>query len=125
MGGLEGANWEGVGSQEALHPVSHRDPHPVSLGPPQPESGPAAPGPAEPHPQTDAYPGCTQTTPSEEPGRPQTLTPQAPCVDGFEGPGERQRALSAVSVLTSALEGQHCPPPPPTPVLPKHSPRLL
>lgn len=35
------------------------------------------------------------------------LTPQAPCVDGFEGPGERQRALSAVSVLTSALEGQH------------------
>ncbi|KAM5314703.1 sodium channel protein type 5 subunit alpha isoform 3-T3 [Glossophaga mutica] len=55
------------------------------------------------------------TTPSEEPGRPQTLTPQAPCVDGFEGPGERQRALSAVSVLTSALEEleeshRKCPP---------------
>uniref|UniRef100_A0A8C6G0Z0 Sodium channel protein n=1 Tax=Moschus moschiferus TaxID=68415 RepID=A0A8C6G0Z0_MOSMO len=55
------------------------------------------------------------TTPSEEPGRPQTLTPQAPCVDGFEEPGERQRALSAVSVLTSALEEleesqRKCPP---------------
>lgn len=36
------------------------------------------------------------------------LTPQAPCADGFEEPGARQRALSAVSVLTSALEGQ-CP----------------
>lgn len=35
------------------------------------------------------------------------LMPQALCVDGFEGPRERQRALSAVSVLTSALEGQH------------------
>ncbi|XP_057411272.1 sodium channel protein type 5 subunit alpha isoform X1 [Balaenoptera acutorostrata] len=44
------------------------------------------------------------TTPSEEPGRPQMLNPQAPCVDGFEEPGERQRALSAVSVLTSVLE---------------------
>ncbi|GAB5576953.1 sodium channel protein type 5 subunit alpha isoform X11 [Prionailurus iriomotensis] len=44
------------------------------------------------------------TTPSEEPGRPQMLNPQAPRADGFEGPGERQRALSAVSVLTSALE---------------------
>ena len=53
-------------------------------------------------------PGCTQTTPSEEPGGPQMLTPQAPCADGFEEPGARQRALSAVSVLTSALEGQ-CP----------------
>uniref|UniRef100_A0A8I3Q9N8 Sodium channel protein n=1 Tax=Canis lupus familiaris TaxID=9615 RepID=A0A8I3Q9N8_CANLF len=55
------------------------------------------------------------TTPSEEPGRPQMLTPQAPCVDGFEEPGERQRALSAVSVLTSALEEleeshRKCPP---------------
>ncbi|XP_024421440.2 sodium channel protein type 5 subunit alpha isoform X2 [Desmodus rotundus] len=55
------------------------------------------------------------TTPSEEPGRPPTLTPQAPCVDGFEGPGERQRALSAVSILTSALEEleeshRKCPP---------------
>ncbi|XP_007110554.2 sodium channel protein type 5 subunit alpha [Physeter macrocephalus] len=44
------------------------------------------------------------TTLSEEPGRPQMLTPQGPCVDGFEEPGERQRALSAVSVLTSVLE---------------------
>ncbi|XP_060020042.1 sodium channel protein type 5 subunit alpha isoform X8 [Lagenorhynchus albirostris] len=44
------------------------------------------------------------TTPSEEPGRPQMLTPQAPCVDGFEEPGERRRTLSAVSVLTSVLE---------------------
>ncbi|KAM8758240.1 sodium channel protein type 5 subunit alpha isoform 1-T1 [Rhynchonycteris naso] len=55
------------------------------------------------------------TTPSEEPGRPPTLSPQVPCVDGFEGPGERQRALSAVSVLTSALEEleeshRRCPP---------------
>ncbi|XP_016051656.1 PREDICTED: sodium channel protein type 5 subunit alpha isoform X3 [Miniopterus natalensis] len=55
------------------------------------------------------------TTPSEEPGRPLMLTPQAPGVDGFEGPGERQRALSAVSVLTSALEEleeshRKCPP---------------
>ncbi|XP_011353463.1 sodium channel protein type 5 subunit alpha [Pteropus vampyrus] len=55
------------------------------------------------------------TTPSEEAGRPQMLTPQAPCVDGFEGPRERQRALSAVSVLTSALEEleeshRKCPP---------------
>ncbi|XP_004676361.1 PREDICTED: sodium channel protein type 5 subunit alpha isoform X1 [Condylura cristata] len=55
------------------------------------------------------------TTPSEDPGRPQTLTPQAPGVDGFEEPGERQRALSAVSVLTSALEEleeshRKCPP---------------
>ncbi|XP_054549157.1 sodium channel protein type 5 subunit alpha isoform X1 [Talpa occidentalis] len=55
------------------------------------------------------------TTPSEEPGRPQMLTPQAPGVDGFEEPGERQRALSAVSVLTSALEEleeshRKCPP---------------
>ncbi|KAF6313453.1 sodium voltage-gated channel alpha subunit 5 [Rhinolophus ferrumequinum] len=55
------------------------------------------------------------TTPSEEAGRPQMLMPQALCVDGFEGPRERQRALSAVSVLTSALEEleeshRKCPP---------------
>ncbi|VFV28474.1 sodium channel protein type 5 subunit alpha [Lynx pardinus] len=55
------------------------------------------------------------TTPSEEPGRPQMLNPQAPRADGFEGPGERQRALSTVSVLTSALEEleeshRKCPP---------------
>ncbi|XP_066101604.1 sodium channel protein type 5 subunit alpha isoform X1 [Saccopteryx bilineata] len=55
------------------------------------------------------------TTPSEEPGRPATLTPRTPRVDSFEGPGERQRALSAVSVLTSALEEleeshRRCPP---------------
>nr|XP_031541999.1 sodium channel protein type 5 subunit alpha [Vicugna pacos] len=55
------------------------------------------------------------TTPSEEPGRPQMLTPQAPCVDGFEEPAERQRALSAVSALTSVLEEleeshRKCPP---------------
>ncbi|XP_006890649.1 PREDICTED: sodium channel protein type 5 subunit alpha isoform X5 [Elephantulus edwardii] len=55
------------------------------------------------------------TTPSEEPGGPQVLTPPVPCVDGFEEPGERQRALSAVSVLTSALEEleeshRKCPP---------------
>uniref|UniRef100_A0A2I3SYP9 Sodium channel protein n=1 Tax=Pan troglodytes TaxID=9598 RepID=A0A2I3SYP9_PANTR len=55
------------------------------------------------------------TTPSEEPGGPQMLTSQAPCVDGFEEPGARQRALSAVSVLTSALEEleesrRKCPP---------------
>ncbi|KAK2090112.1 Sodium channel protein type 5 subunit alpha [Saguinus oedipus] len=55
------------------------------------------------------------TTPSEEPGGPRMLTPQAPCVDGFEEPEARQRALSAVSVLTSALEEleeshRKCPP---------------
>nr|XP_010944265.1 sodium channel protein type 5 subunit alpha [Camelus bactrianus] len=55
------------------------------------------------------------TTPSEEPGRPQMLTPQAPCADGFEEPAERQRALSAVSALTSVLEEleeshRKCPP---------------
>ncbi|XP_058411425.1 sodium channel protein type 5 subunit alpha isoform X4 [Diceros bicornis minor] len=55
------------------------------------------------------------TTPSEEPGRPQMLSPQAPYADGFEEPGERQRALSAVSVLTSVLEEleeshRKCPP---------------
>ncbi|XP_069929149.1 sodium channel protein type 5 subunit alpha isoform X2 [Oryctolagus cuniculus] len=55
------------------------------------------------------------TTPSEEPGGPQVLSPQAPGVDGFEEPGARQRALSAVSVLTSALEEleesrRKCPP---------------
>ncbi|XP_022377105.1 sodium channel protein type 5 subunit alpha isoform X7 [Enhydra lutris kenyoni] len=55
------------------------------------------------------------TTPSEEPGRPQMLNRQASCMDGFEEPGERQRALSAVSVLTSALEEleeshRKCPP---------------
>uniref|UniRef100_A0A2K5ZFZ6 Sodium channel protein n=1 Tax=Mandrillus leucophaeus TaxID=9568 RepID=A0A2K5ZFZ6_MANLE len=55
------------------------------------------------------------TTPSEEPGGPQMLTPQVPCIDGFEEPGARQRALSAVSVLTSALEEleesrRKCPP---------------
>ncbi|XP_045859293.1 sodium channel protein type 5 subunit alpha isoform X2 [Meles meles] len=55
------------------------------------------------------------TTPSEELGRPQMLNRQAPCMDGFEEPGERQRALSAVSVLTSALEEleesqRKCPP---------------
>ncbi|VCW68107.1 unnamed protein product, partial [Gulo gulo] len=43
------------------------------------------------------------------------LNRQAPCMDGFEEPGERQRALSAVSVLTSALEEleeshRKCPP---------------
>ncbi|XP_058411422.1 sodium channel protein type 5 subunit alpha isoform X3 [Diceros bicornis minor] len=56
-----------------------------------------------------------ETTPSEEPGRPQMLSPQAPYADGFEEPGERQRALSAVSVLTSVLEEleeshRKCPP---------------
>ncbi|XDB62650.1 hypothetical protein AB1E18_015993 [Capra hircus] len=81
----------GVGDPEAASPGSHLL-HPVKLERP---------------PDT--------TTPSEEPGRPQTLTPQAPCVDGFEEPGERQRALSAVSVLTSALEEleesqRRCPP---------------
>uniref|UniRef100_A0A673TYF3 Sodium channel protein n=1 Tax=Suricata suricatta TaxID=37032 RepID=A0A673TYF3_SURSU len=55
------------------------------------------------------------TTPSEEPGRPQVLTPQAPCADGSAEREERQRALSAVSVLTSALEEleeshRKCPP---------------
>ncbi|XP_068838915.1 sodium channel protein type 5 subunit alpha isoform X3 [Capricornis sumatraensis] len=74
----------------------------------------ASPGSHLLHPMKLERPPDT-TTPSEEPGRPQTLTPQAPCVDGFEEPGERQRALSAVSVLTSALEEleesqRRCPP---------------
>ncbi|XP_045392463.1 sodium channel protein type 5 subunit alpha [Lemur catta] len=55
------------------------------------------------------------TTPSEEPAGPQMPAPQALCADGFEEPGARQRALSAVSVLTSALEEleeshRKCPP---------------
>ncbi|XP_058513176.1 sodium channel protein type 5 subunit alpha isoform X1 [Ochotona princeps] len=55
------------------------------------------------------------TTPSEEPAGPQIVTPQAPGVDGFEEPRTRQRALSAVSILTSALEEleeshRKCPP---------------
>ncbi|PNJ74711.1 SCN5A isoform 9 [Pongo abelii] len=66
------------------------------------------------HPVMLEHPPDT-TTPSEEPGGPQMLTSQAPCVDGFEEPGARQRALSAVSVLTSALEEleesrRKCPP---------------
>ncbi|XP_040102146.1 sodium channel protein type 5 subunit alpha isoform X2 [Oryx dammah] len=74
----------------------------------------ASPGSHLLHPMKLERPPDT-TTASEEPGRPQTLTPQAPCVDGFEEPGERQRALSAVSVLTSALEEleesqRRCPP---------------
>ncbi|KAG5197466.1 hypothetical protein JEQ12_008195 [Ovis aries] len=82
------------------------------LGAGDPEA--ASPGSHLLHPMKLERPPDT-TTPSEEPGRPQTLTPQAPCVDGFEEPGERQRALSAVSVLTSALEEleesqRRCPP---------------
>ncbi|KAM7229880.1 hypothetical protein CapIbe_018597 [Capra ibex] len=82
------------------------------LGVGDPEA--ASPGSHLLHPMKLERPPDT-TTPSEEPGRPQTLTPQAPCVDGFEEPGERQRALSAVSVLTSALEEleesqRRCPP---------------
>ncbi|XP_024838164.1 sodium channel protein type 5 subunit alpha isoform X5 [Bos taurus] len=82
------------------------------LGAGDPEA--TSPGSHLLHPMKLERPPDT-TTPSEEPGRPQTLTPQAPCVDGFEEPGERQRALSAVSVLTSALEEleesqRRCPP---------------
>uniref|UniRef100_A0A8C9KLN0 Sodium channel protein n=1 Tax=Panthera tigris altaica TaxID=74533 RepID=A0A8C9KLN0_PANTA len=60
-------------------------------------------------------PPDTVSQPRDEPGRPQMLNPHAPRADGFEGPGERQRALSAVSVLTSALEEleeshRKCPP---------------
>ncbi|XP_070311535.1 sodium channel protein type 5 subunit alpha isoform X2 [Odocoileus virginianus] len=82
------------------------------LGAGDPEA--TSPGSHLLHPMKLERPPDT-TTPSEEPGRPQTLTPQAPCVDGFEEPGERQRALSAVSVLTSALEEleesqRKCPP---------------
>ncbi|XP_044945082.1 sodium channel protein type 5 subunit alpha isoform X3 [Mustela putorius furo] len=81
----------GAGDPEATSPGSHLL-RPVILDPP---------------PDT--------TTPSEEPGRLQMLNRQAPCMDGFEEPGERQRALSAVSVLTSALEEleeshRKCPP---------------
>ncbi|XP_069329547.1 sodium channel protein type 5 subunit alpha isoform X1 [Eulemur rufifrons] len=66
------------------------------------------------HPVMPERPPDT-TTPSEEPAGPQMPTPQAPCADGFEEPGARQRALSAVSILTSALEEleeshRKCPP---------------
>ncbi|XP_060036394.1 sodium channel protein type 5 subunit alpha [Erinaceus europaeus] len=82
------------------------------LGAGEPES--ASPGSRLLRPVMPERPPDT-TTPSEEPGRPQMLTPQAPCMDGSEEPGERQRALSAVSVLTSALEEleeshRKCPP---------------
>ncbi|KAI5166297.1 Sodium Channel Protein Type 5 Subunit Alpha [Manis pentadactyla] len=82
------------------------------LGAGDPEA--TSPGSRFLHPMMLERPPDT-TTPSEEPGRPPTLTPQVPCMDGFETPAERQRALSAVSVLTSALEElesshRKCPP---------------
>ncbi|XP_053456817.1 sodium channel protein type 5 subunit alpha isoform X1 [Nycticebus coucang] len=82
------------------------------LGAGDPET--ISPGSLRLHPMMLEHPPDT-TTPSEEPGGPQMLTPQVPCMDGFEEPGARQRALSAVSVLTSALEEleeshRKCPP---------------
>ncbi|XP_037703377.1 sodium channel protein type 5 subunit alpha isoform X2 [Choloepus didactylus] len=82
------------------------------LGAGDPEA--TSPGSRLLHPMMLERPPDT-TTPSEEPGGLQMLTPQAPYADGFEEPGERQRALSAVSVLTSALEElesshRKCPP---------------
>ncbi|XP_008051395.1 sodium channel protein type 5 subunit alpha isoform X4 [Carlito syrichta] len=82
------------------------------LGAGDPET--TSPGSHLLHPVMLEHPPDT-TTPSEEPGGPPVLTPQVPCVDGFEEPGARQRALSAVSVLTSALEEleeshRKCPP---------------
>ncbi|XP_049726728.1 sodium channel protein type 5 subunit alpha isoform X6 [Elephas maximus indicus] len=82
------------------------------LGAGEPEA--TSPGSRLLHPMMLERPPDT-TTPSDEPGGPQVLTPQAPRVDGFEDPGERQRALSAVSILTSALEEleeshRKCPP---------------
>ncbi|KAM9187832.1 sodium channel protein type 5 subunit alpha isoform 3-T3 [Dugong dugon] len=74
-----------------------------------------SPGSCLLHPMMLERPPDTTTPSEEEPGGPQMLAPQAPCMDGFEEPGERQRALSAVSVLTSALEEleesrRKCPP---------------
>uniref|UniRef100_A0A4X2KGL8 Sodium channel protein n=1 Tax=Vombatus ursinus TaxID=29139 RepID=A0A4X2KGL8_VOMUR len=55
------------------------------------------------------------TSVSEEVGKKQLLTPQRLSLEYFEEPHERQRALSAVSVITSALEEleeshRKCPP---------------
>ncbi|XP_030347387.1 LOW QUALITY PROTEIN: sodium channel protein type 5 subunit alpha-like [Strigops habroptila] len=55
------------------------------------------------------------TSPSDEASKKQLLTPHRPSVDHSDEPFQRQRAVSAVSIITSALEEleeshQKCPP---------------
>uniref|UniRef100_A0A8C3MHY1 Sodium channel protein n=1 Tax=Geospiza parvula TaxID=87175 RepID=A0A8C3MHY1_GEOPR len=59
--------------------------------------------------------GGTGTSPSDEASKKQLLMPHRPSVDHSEEPFQRQRAVSAVSIITSALEEleeshQKCPP---------------
>ncbi|XP_054672472.1 sodium channel protein type 5 subunit alpha-like isoform X1 [Grus americana] len=56
-----------------------------------------------------------QTSPSDEASKKQLLMPHRPSVDHSDEPFQRQRAVSAVSIITSALEEleeshQKCPP---------------
>lgn len=55
-----------------------------------------------------ADPMCSfkQTSPSDEASKKQLLMPHRPSVDHSEEPFQRQRAVSAVSIITSALEGK-------------------
>uniref|UniRef100_A0A8C3R5V3 Sodium channel protein n=1 Tax=Cyanoderma ruficeps TaxID=181631 RepID=A0A8C3R5V3_9PASS len=64
-----------------------------------------------------ADPVCSfkQTSPSDEASKKQLLMPHRPSVDHSDEPFQRQRAVSAVSIITSALEEleeshQKCPP---------------
>uniref|UniRef100_A0A663M6R9 Sodium channel protein n=1 Tax=Athene cunicularia TaxID=194338 RepID=A0A663M6R9_ATHCN len=64
-----------------------------------------------------ADPMCSfkQTSPSDEASKKQLLMPHRPSVDHSDEPLQRQRAVSAVSIITSALEEleeshQKCPP---------------
>jgi len=47
-----------------------------------------------------------QTSPSDEASKKQLLMPHRPSVDHSDEPFQRQRAVSAVSIITSALEGK-------------------
>lgn len=57
-----------------------------------------------------ADPMCSfkQTSPSDEASKKQLLMPHRPSVDHSDEPFQRQRAVSAVSIITSALEGKIC-----------------
>lgn len=57
-----------------------------------------------------ADPMCSfqQTSPSDEASKKQLLMPHRPSVDHSDEPFQRQRAVSAVSIITSALEGKMC-----------------
>uniref|UniRef100_A0A8C9L9R6 Sodium channel protein n=1 Tax=Pavo cristatus TaxID=9049 RepID=A0A8C9L9R6_PAVCR len=48
------------------------------------------------------------TSPSDEASKKQLLMPHRPSVDHSDEPFQRQRAVSAVSIITSALEGKTC-----------------